>query len=119
VGLLLLGVSTAVPLAVIAIGVIGVGSGVISPLLPTLFSFASPLEQRGAVLGFAHALTAMGRLLGPLIASGLFTWESESPFLATSLLCLLGALLFLPDREALPKTGALQADTEHYPDAGH
>jgi MFS transporter, DHA1 family, tetracycline resistance protein len=119
VGLLLLGVSTTVPLAVIAIGVVGVGSGVISPLLPTLFSFASPPEQRGAVLGFAHALTAMGRMLGPVMTSGLFTWESELPFLATSLLCLLGALLSLPGREALPKTGALQADIEYSPDAGH
>jgi MFS family permease len=84
-------------LAVLAIGLIGVGSGLISPLLPTLFSFASPPGQRGAVLGLAQALSGVGRLIGPLMAGGLFTMNIGLPFLVVGLLCAAGAVLILPN----------------------
>jgi multidrug resistance protein len=95
-GLLLLGVSTAILPAVVGIGLVGVGSGIISPLLPTLFSFASPPDARGAVLGYAQGLSGAGRLVGPLAAGGLFTREIGLPFLAVGVLCALGACLLLP-----------------------
>jgi multidrug resistance protein len=103
-GLLLLGASRDVPALVAAIGLIGVGSGTVAPLLPTLFSFASPPELRGAVLGFAQGLSGVGRLVGPLLAGGLFTVQVGLPFLASGLLCLLGGFLLLPgiERAAVP-----------------
>jgi multidrug resistance protein len=111
IGLLLLGVSAALVPAVVAIGLIGVGSGLISPLLPTLFSFASPPELRGAVLGFAQGLSGIGRLTGPLIAGGLFTIEIGLPFLATGLLCVLGAFLLLPTIDPSPAASVSQPIT--------
>lgn len=92
-GLLLLAVSSAVVPAIIAVGLIGIGSGTISPFLSTLFAAVCPPEKRGAVLGFAQGLTALTRLIGPLLASGVFTWRIGSPFIVTGVLCLLGVFL--------------------------
>lgn len=109
-GLLLLGVSTALLPVVVAVGLVGIGSGIVSPLLPTLLSFASPPQLRGAVLGFAQGLSGVGRLGGPLMAGGLFTMGAGFPFLVSGLLCLLGAFLLLPSLDR-PATTSLSPTT--------
>lgn len=96
-GLILLGFGTTAAPVIVGVGLVGVGTGLISPLLATLFSFASPPESRGAVLGFAHGLTALDRLVIPLMASAAFTWLLGSPFIIAGMLCLLGACLLAAD----------------------
>ena len=92
-GLILLGFSTRPAPVVIGVGLVGMGTGLVSPLLAALFSRASPPEDRGAVLGFAHGLTALDRLVIPMAASAAFTWFIGSPFIVAGLLCMLGTWL--------------------------
>ncbi|MBS9533350.1 MFS transporter [Mycobacterium sp. M1] len=97
-GLLLLGAAaTAVPV-VVAVGLIGAGTGVVIPLLPTLFCLASPESDRGAVLGFAQGLIALARLVGPMVAAGAFSWLIGAPFVIVGLLCLAGVAVLAAGR---------------------
>ncbi|OBG39386.1 hypothetical protein A5672_14935 [Mycobacterium alsense] len=101
VGLVVLGLgATAVPI-LLAVGFIAIGTGLISPLLATLFSFASPPSNRGAVLGFAHGLTVVAHLFVPLTAGAAFTWSIGSPFLVAGLSCALGACLLAANSRTL------------------
>jgi predicted MFS family arabinose efflux permease len=106
-GLALLGISTTAAPVVIGVGVIGIGVGLIAPLLPTLFCFASPAENRGAVLGFMQALVALARLISPLMAGAAFTWSIGAPFIIVGLLCLIGVcLLAVGSKPAIDAGGA-------------
>ncbi|OBI76830.1 hypothetical protein A9X01_03265 [Mycobacterium asiaticum] len=92
-GLVVLGLSTTAVPVLFAVGLIGIGTGLVSPLLATLFSFASPASSRGAVLGFAHGLTVVAHLIVPLTATAAFTWSIGTPFLLAGLSCVLGTCL--------------------------
>src|SRR5574337_856191 len=93
-------------LAIAAVGLISVGAGLIIPLLPTLFSLASPVENRGAVLGFAQGLIALARLVAPLPAAAVFTWSIGAPFVIVGLLCLVGvALLTAGNKSSIAAAG--------------
>ncbi|HEX7321905.1 MAG TPA: MFS transporter, partial [Mycobacterium sp.] len=108
-GLILLGVSTTVAPVLVGVGLIGVGSGTIIPLLPTLFLLASPGESRGAVLGFAQGLIALARLVGPLVAAAAFTWSLGAPFIIVGLACVLGVALLTAGRNpVIDAAGALE-----------
>lgn len=91
VGLTLLGVGRTAAPVIAGVGIIGVGAGVVIPLLPTLFCLAAPAPDRGAVLGFAQALIALARLVSPILAATAFTWSVGAPFLLVGVLCLAGA----------------------------
>ncbi len=107
-GLILLGVSTTAAPVIIGVGLIGAGAGAIIPLLPTLFCFASPVENRGAVLGFAQGLIALARLVSPMVATAAFTWSIGAPFIIVGLLCLLGVvLLTVGNKPAIDISGQL------------
>ncbi|MEK7705679.1 MAG: MFS transporter [Myxococcota bacterium] len=47
---------------------VSVGQGLLSPSLTSLLSRRTPRDRQGAVLGLAHSLTALARVLGPPIA---------------------------------------------------
>ncbi len=79
-----------------ALGLFGIGMGLVSPTLPALLSFAvSPLAQ-GSAMGLAQGVTGVGRLLGPLIAAALFTRDPGLPFLGAGAFCLFSLWLVRP-----------------------
>lgn len=95
------------PVAVLsALGLIGFGTGVVSPLLPTLLSLAAPEAAQGATLGLAQGIGGIGRLLGPLAAGGLFALDSAIPFLAAAVLCLCGFVVAHPLSQTPPAVAA-------------
>lgn len=114
-GLVLLGFSTTAVTVIIGVGLIGVGAGMISPLLATLLSFVSPPENRGAVLGFAHGLTGVAHLIVPLAASAAFTWSIGSPFMIAGLLCLLAVCLLAAGNNSAFDPGAADERIEAEP----
>lgn len=91
-GFVLLAAATAVVPAVIAVTLLGVGSGLIGPSAQSLISQQAGAEERGAVLGFQQAASSLGRVLGPVAAGPLFQhFGHASPYIFASCLCA-GAL---------------------------
>lgn len=96
-GLALLAWSTNLTLLLIALGVVSAGDGVVTPMVSTLLSFASPPGEQGETLGLAQGVARLGRALGPLAAGSIFALGGPgAPFFFGSALVVLAALIALP-----------------------
>ncbi len=103
-GLALLPWSTHLPLLLIALGIVSIGDGAVTPMVSALLSFASPPEARGETLGLSQAVAALARVIGPLAAGSAFVVGGPgAPFLAGSAFVLLAALIALPAHSSKQK----------------
>jgi MFS transporter, DHA1 family, tetracycline resistance protein len=96
-GLALLSWSTNLALLLIALGIVSAGDGVVTPMVATLLSFASPPGAQGETLGLAQGVAGLGRALDPVAAGSIFALGGPgAPFLFGSALVVLAALIALP-----------------------
>lgn len=96
-GLALLAWSTNLALMLIALGIVSTGDGVVTPMVSTLLSFASPSGAQGETLGLAQGVAGLGRAIGPLAAGSIFALAGPAaPFFFGSVLVVLAALIALP-----------------------
>lgn len=96
--------SAHLPLLLIALGIVSIGDGAVTPMVSALLSFASPPEARGETLGLAQAVAALARVIGPLAAGSAFAVGGPgAPFLAASALVLLAALIAWPAHSSKQK----------------
>ncbi len=98
-GLALLPVSVRLAGLLVALGILSAGDGAVTPTTSALLSFASPADAQGETLGLAQGVAGLGRIVGPVIAGGLFTLGAGMPFLAGAGLVVCAGLIALP---ALP-----------------
>jgi DHA1 family tetracycline resistance protein-like MFS transporter len=82
-----------------------VGQGLLNPAMATIVSTLTPEDRRGEVFGVQQSVGAAARVLGPLVALGLFGVAVPLPFLAGAGLALVGlaALAALPVEEPDPE----------------
>jgi len=73
-----------------ALVLLTVGQGLLSPSLSTVVSGLAPPERRGAVFGVQQAVAAGGRIVGPLLALGLFGVAVPLPYVVGVVLAVLG-----------------------------
>lgn len=93
-GLLIIGVAQTVPLIYLGLFFLAVGSAMTIPCLTTLASLFGPPEHQGRTLGVFRSLGALGRVLGPLLASILYwRWGSASPYWIGSAFLLIPILM--------------------------
>lgn len=113
IGLALLPWSTQLALLLVALGILSIGDGAISPTISTLLSFASPAEAQGETLGFAQGIAGLGRIIGPLAAGSLFALGGPgAPFLGGAGLVLIAAIVALPALSTARAIAPLD-DNEH------
>lgn len=83
---------------------LAIGSGVNQPSLSSLLSRSVDSEMQGSILGTGQSLSALGRVLGPLVSGYLFSLDDGLPFQVGGLvllLCLIVALtLKQPEKAA-------------------
>ncbi len=82
----------------------GVGQGLSAPGVTAALSLAVGEHEQGLVAGLNSAAQALGRMLGPLVGTGLYQWVAPpAPYAASAgLLVLAGLLLLSPtSRRAL------------------
>jgi MFS family permease len=105
-GLILLAFSTQVAILLLALGILSIGEGAVTPLISTLLSFVSPADSQGKFLGMAQGLSSLGRVLGPLAAGSIFNFVGpDTPFITGGILVILAALIALPPMPAPHKVG--------------
>lgn len=99
-GLALLAFSTTLPILLIALALLSIGNGAVSPTSSALLSVASPSAARGATLGLAQGIAGLGRVVGPMLATSLFAAAGVGvPFLVGA--GLAGAAMLLGLSSAL------------------
>jgi len=64
-------------LFLVAMGLISVASGILTPSLSGLISLATPAEEQGGVLGIYQSLGSLARAVGPFL--GGFVFDVVSP----------------------------------------
>lgn len=96
-GLALLSWSTNLALLLVALGVVSISDGAVTPVVSALLSFASPPAAQGETLGLAQGVAGLGRVIGPLAAGSAFAIGGPgAPFFLGSVLGVLAALIALP-----------------------
>jgi DHA1 family tetracycline resistance protein-like MFS transporter len=96
-GLALLSWSTNLALLLVALGIVSISDGAVTPMISALLSFASPPTKQGETLGLAQGAAGLGRVIGPLAAGSIFAIGGPgAPFILGSVLVVLAALIALP-----------------------
>jgi multidrug resistance protein len=97
IGLALLPWSTSLALMLVALGILSVGDGAVTPTTSALLSLTSPREVQGKVLGLAQGIAGLGRVVGPLVAGSIYALVGPgAPFVVGSALAVLAMLVALP-----------------------
>ncbi len=87
-GLALLSVAEQWPLLIVALLLLTVGQGLVTPNLSALVSGRVPDHRRGEALGFQQGVNAVGRVAGPALAGLLYDHVSiGAPYLVGGVLC--------------------------------
>ena len=103
-GLLLLIWSSTLALMLVAVGILSIGDGAVTPTSSAVLSLISPNDEQGEILGFSQGLGGLGRTIGPLIAGVLFSIGPGVPFLAGSIFAVLAILVTLPVMTKIQKS---------------
>lgn len=103
-GLLLLVWSSNLALLLIAVGILSLGDGAVTPTSSAVLSLLTPEMEQGEILGFSQGLGGLGRVIGPLIAGSLFALGPDLPFLTAGAFALLAILITLPVMTTIQQT---------------
>lgn len=83
------------------ISLMGIGGGILQPIIPSMISKHSPENQQGATLGINQSVSAFARVLGPLWGGFAFTILGyQFPFLIgafVTMLTIFACMYFLKD----------------------
>lgn len=101
IGLGLLPFSESLALLLVALALLSIGDGAVTPTNNALISLATPVDAQGETLGLSQGMAGLGRMVGPVIAGWLFGIGIGLPFFFGAVLVLLALLVALP-RIALP-----------------
>ncbi len=105
-GMLLIALSNNLTTLTIAMTVLAIGNGLTNPTFQGCMSLLSRADEQGVVMGVGHSLSALGRILGPLIGGFVFQNVSiVAPYLASSLLAGVSLVLYFQIRNQIPNQG--------------
>ena len=74
------------------VGLIALGTAVISPNLSALISKSGGTRRVGTALGTQSAANSLGQTAGPILGGALFGWQIIAPYLLTAALLIMVAL---------------------------
>ncbi len=109
-GLLLLIWSTNLVLLLISLGILSIGDGAVTPTSSAVLSLLISSGEQGEILGFSQGLGGLGRVIGPLIAGELFTFNPGAPFIVGGAFALLAILVTLPSMHTIQKMVQIRKD---------
>jgi len=79
--------------AALFLSIFGVGNGVIRPCVSSLITKQAAGRQ-GSAAGLLSSFDSLGRIIGPVVGGGLFSYMAGLPYLFGIVLCLVGAGLY-------------------------
>lgn len=109
-GLLLIALSTSVPMLYGALALLAAGTGITTPSNQSILSKQADPARVGGALGVGQSLSTLGRILGPIAGGWFFLHLGlQTPyFLAAAVMILAFALSFLLPK--VPRSGSFSQD---------
>jgi len=83
--------ATSLPMILVVLALLAIGSGLNRPPVFGMISLKSSADEQGANLGVAQSFGALARILGPIFAGGLFFVHHALPYLICGGIALLTA----------------------------
>lgn len=106
VGLAGIGISYDVWVLAVFVTLLGVGIGLANPAVTGSISLLTPAQEQGGTLGVNQSLSALGRIIGPVIGGWLYRdYGYSSPFFAAGFLASIGLMIAILTWADLPQTG--------------
>lgn len=103
IGILAIPFAPAIPSLVAALAVFAVGSALFNPSISGLVAAAAAPHERGGVLGAYQGAASLGRVIGPVMGSGVASLVGlGGPFMVGAVICVAGTVLVVRQRRALP-----------------
>ncbi|CAN5619731.1 tetracycline resistance MFS efflux pump [soil metagenome] len=94
VGLVAIPAAPSIPWLAVALALLALGQGTTIPAISALISRAAPPGQQGRLLGVSQSLSALGRVLGPVLGGLVFARISiGAPYVGGGLVAILALLL--------------------------
>lgn len=109
-GLLMFIWSSNLAVLLVAVGILSIGDGAVTPTSTAVLSLIVPADEQGEILGFSQGIGGLGRTIGPLIAGALYAFGPSIPFLAGGGFALLAIVVTLPTMTRIQR--AIQAQSE-------
>ncbi len=75
------------------VGLIALGTAIISPNLAALISKSGGSQRVGTALGTQSAANSLGQTGGPILGGALFAWQMNAPYFLTAALLVMVALV--------------------------
>ncbi|MGH7091280.1 MAG: MFS transporter [Stellaceae bacterium] len=93
-GLLVVALADSLAILLVAMALLAIGMGLLNPSITSLISRLAGSEERGGVMGVSQSASSLARILGPLVAGGVFTlWGRNAPYYLGAVLMLLMVLV--------------------------
>lgn len=110
IGFALIAGSHSIPVLTLAMTILSLGNGFVSPSLLGSISLASPSSEQGEALGTAQGTASLGRIFGPAIGGAIYAGVSiTSPFIFASLIALVSLIVVIKLGKKIPN----QAQTKN------
>ena len=91
-----IGLSGSIAALAVAATLLALGNGCMRPPITGLASVLTTDEEQGFVMGVMNSLSAIGRIVGPVLGGWVYQEVSEgAPFFASGLMALIALILFL------------------------
>ncbi|WP_044357389.1 MFS transporter, partial [Paenibacillus sp. E194] len=74
--------------------VFGIGNALIRPCVTSLITQKTTVSQ-GVASGLNSSMDSFGRITGPLLATGLFGWNMNLPYIIGAVLCVAAIWLLI------------------------
>lgn len=95
-GLLMFLWSSNLAILLVAVGILSIGDGAVTPTSTAVLSLITPAGEQGEILGFSQGIGGLGRTFGPILAGALYAFGPTIPFLAGGSFALLAIVVMLP-----------------------
>lgn len=97
IGLLLVPLTGALGALIVATLLMGVAQGLVNPTLSSYISKVAPESHRGGILGLAHSLNALARVMGPPIAGFAYdTFKTPGAFVSQAIIVAMAIAVASP-----------------------
>jgi DHA1 family tetracycline resistance protein-like MFS transporter len=84
---------TGMPLLLLVLGVLSIGSSLARPPIFGLISILTPAAEQGATLGVAQSAGSLARIFGPIFAGSLFEIQPSLPYLICGGISLVAGMI--------------------------